>query len=166
MGVEGFDRLRVIKTAVHSATERRADDDRHPPVTVGPVAGPGGLADDLVKGRVDEVGELDLRDRDQAVEGGADRHTHDCGFRQGCVQHPRLAEARVETVGRAEYAAFLAHVFAQHEHPLVSLHLLGDRRTHGLDHPHPSHATNCGAIKSPLTGLDRWRVRLQWKRGT
>ena len=145
MGVEGLDRLGVVEAAVNPTAERRADDDRHGPVAVGAVARPGCLADDLVESRVDEVGELDLGDGDQAVERRADSDSNDRRLGKGRVEHARLAESRVETLGGAENAALLADVFAQDEHPLVALHLLGHGRAHGFDHAHLRHPENCGA---------------------
>ena len=77
MGVEGLDRLRVVEASVDSSAEGRPDHDRHRPVAVRPIARARRLADDLVKSWVDEVRELDLRDRHQAVQGRADRDADD-----------------------------------------------------------------------------------------
>ena len=77
VGVERLDRLRVVQPAVYAAAERSPDDDGHRVVAVGPVPRPRGLADDLVERRMDEVGELDLGDWDQAVERGADGDADD-----------------------------------------------------------------------------------------
>src|SRR5260370_42127927 len=89
---------------------------------------------------MDEVRELDLGDGNEAVERGADGHAHDPRFSERRVQHARLAELRVETIGGAEHAAFAPDVFAHDEHALVAVHLFADGRAYCLDHPHLSHA--------------------------
>ena len=88
---------------------------------------------------MDEVGELDLGDRDQPVQGRSDRDPDDRRLGQRCVEHPRLAKAFVQAIGRSKDAALAPDVFAEHEDSLVALHLLGDGRTHRLDHPHAGH---------------------------
>src|ERR1700686_1499725 len=134
--VESLDRLRVIEPAVDSPAEGRADDYGDCPVAVGPVAGSRRLAHDLVEGGMDEIRELDLSDRDQAVQGGADRDADNGRLRQRRIEHARLAEARVETVRRPEHPALPANVLAHDEHTVVALHLFADPSAHRLYHPH------------------------------
>ena len=62
MGIEGFDRLRVVKGPVDAASERHPDDDRAGPAPVASIVDPGGLRNDLIESGVDVVGELDLGD--------------------------------------------------------------------------------------------------------
>ena len=100
-----------------------ADGDRAGEGVVGAVAHPRGLAHDLVEGRHDEVRELDLGDRPQAVDGGADRGTHDHRLGQRRVQHAVAAELVVEAVRGQEDATLLAHVLAQDDHRRVAAHL-------------------------------------------
>src|SRR5207245_9105521 len=119
----------------------RADDHRDRPVAIGPVARARGFADDLVEGGVDEVGELDLRDRDEPVEGGADGDADDAGFSERCIEHAGLAKLRVEAFGGPENSTFAPDVLAQHKHALVALHLLRDGTTHTLTPPHFPHAS-------------------------
>ncbi len=139
MSVEGLDRLRVVQPAVNPAAERGPDHDGHAPVAIRPVPRPRRLADDLVEGGMDEVGELDLGDRDEAVERRPDRNADDRRLRERGVEHTRLAEARVQAICGAEHAALLADVLTEDEDSLVALHLLGDGGTHRLDHPHLGH---------------------------
>ena len=82
---------------------------------------------------MDEVGELDLGHRHQAVDRRADGHADDARLRQRRVEHARLAVLGVETRGGQEDAALLAHVLAQHPHPLVPGHLLVECLAYSLD---------------------------------
>jgi hypothetical protein len=102
---------------------------------------------------MDEVGELDLGDRDQPVQRRADGHAHDGRFRQRRVEHARLAEPRVQPIGGAEHATLSPHVLAQHEHAFVALHLLGDRGADRLDHPHLWHPKNIVSVARCLDGI-------------
>ena len=124
---------------MHPATERRPDDDRHRPISVRAVARPRGFADDLVEGRVDEVGELDLGDRDHSVERRPDRDADDRRLGERRVEHPSFAETSIEPVGGPEDAALAPDVLTKHEHPVVALHLFGHGRAHRFDHPHGGH---------------------------
>src|SRR6266852_9888401 len=124
---------------MHSATEGRADDDGNGPVAVGAISRARGLADDLIEGGVDEVRELDLRDRYETVEGRADRNADDARLGKRHIEDACLAELCVQPVRGAEDTAFAPDVLAHDEHALVALHLLGDGRAHSLDHPHLSH---------------------------
>ena len=47
---------------------------------------------DLVKGLVGKTGKLHLAHRVQAVNGHADGHADDAGFRQGGIEHPLFPE--------------------------------------------------------------------------
>ena len=80
--VEGLDRLRVVQRSVDAPAAGRADHQRTSEVAVRAVAEPGRLGHDLIERGVDEVGELDLGDREQAVQGHADRDADDAGFGQ------------------------------------------------------------------------------------
>ena len=72
MGVERFDRLRVVHRSVDTAAVWRSDDYRAGPTAVGAVSDPGNLGDDLVERGMDEVGKLDLCDRLGSGGGDAD----------------------------------------------------------------------------------------------
>ena len=140
VGVERLDRLGVVEPAVDAAAERRADHHRHRPVAVGPVPGAGRLADDLVERRVDEVGELDLGDRQEAVQRGADGDADDARLGERRVQDARLAEPGMQPVGGTEDATLAPDVLAHDEHALVPLHLFGDRGADRFDHAHLGHS--------------------------
>src|SRR5260221_5703721 len=142
----------MVEAAVDAAAIGRADHDRAAEVAVGAVADAGRLADDLVEGGVDEVGELDLGDRDGAVHGGPDGDADDARLGERRVEIPCLSETVVEALGGQEDATLAAHVLAQHPDPLVSLHLFqegfpdpGDERL--LGHPAAS-AKTCLRVSS------------------
>ena len=124
MRVEGFDGLRVVKGAVDATAPGHADHQRHAEVAVRPVTHASGLGDDLVEGRMDEVGELDLRNGEHAVERHADRDADDAGLGERRVDHPLLAELVEESQGDAEDAAARPDVLAQDDDPIVGGHLV------------------------------------------
>src|ERR1700687_4015411 len=88
---------------------------------------------------MDEVGELNLRNRDQPVQGGADGGADDGRFGEWRVENACLTEPGVETIRGAEHSALPTYVLAHDEDPVVALHLLTDGGAHRLDHPHLSH---------------------------
>ena len=145
---ERLDRLRVVQGAVHAAAVRRADDHRDAEAVVRAVAHPRGLGHQLVEGRVDEVGELDLGDRPQAVDGRADRGADDHRLGQRRVDDPVVAELAPQPVGGQEHPALLADVLAQDDDRLVPPHLLGHAVADRLDeranrHQCPPPASSC-----------------------
>ena len=100
------------------------------------------LGQDLVERGEDEVGELDLGHRPQAVDGGADRDADDHRLGQRRVEHAVAAELVVQPVGGQEHAALLAHVLAEHDDRLVAAHLLGERVADRLDEGHDGHQSS------------------------
>ena len=126
-------RLRVVERAVHAAAPRRPHHQRHLEVTVRPVVELGRLAHQLVEGGVDEVGELDLRDRAEAGERQPDPDADDGRLGERRVDHALVAELRVQPVGRAEHAAARPDVLAQDQHPLVRRQELVLHLAHGVD---------------------------------
>ena len=116
------------------APVRGADHHRDAEVAVRSVPEPGGLGDDLVERRMDEVRELDLRDRQEAVQRHPDRDPDDPRFRQRRVDHPLLAELLHPAVGDPEDAATRAHVLAEQHDALVVRHLVVERVAHRGDH--------------------------------
>ena len=83
-----------------------------------------GHGDEVVPGARNEVGELHLGDRAQAHQGGAGCPGHDRGLGQGHVDDAPGSELLLEPGCDLERAAVDAHVLAEHEHPLVTAHLL------------------------------------------
>ena len=88
----GLDALGVVERATGHDAVGDADGYGDVPVTVGAVVEPGGLVDDLVEGRRDEVGELDLRHRTHPVHGETDGSAHDQAFGQRRVHYPNRPE--------------------------------------------------------------------------
>ena len=113
VGEEGLDRLAVIERAMDAAAIRSPDGDRAAERAVGSIAQARRLADDLVEGWKDEVGELDLRHRSQPVDGGPDGRAHDQRLAERRVHHAVAAELGEEPVGGQEDAALQADVLAQ-----------------------------------------------------
>ena len=95
--------------------------------TVRPVAHPGGLRDDLVERGMDEVGELDLGDRQQSVQGHPDRHADDPGLGQRGVHHAILTELVEEPLGDLEHAPSAADVFTEEDDTVIRGHLVVQR---------------------------------------
>ena len=124
VAVERLDRLRVVQRPVDAAAPRRADHQGAAEVAVGPVPDPGRLGHDLVERGMDEVGELDLGDGQQAVQGHPDGDPDDEGLGQRRVDDPLLAELLHEPLGDPEHAAARADVLAQDDDALVALHLV------------------------------------------
>ena len=149
--VEGLDRLRVVEGSVHAASVRSPHHDGHVPVTVGPVANARRLADQLVEGGVDEVGELDLGNRQHAVHGHAKRDADDCRLGERRVDHAPLPELLQEVGGGAEDAAARSDVLAHHHDPLVGLHLVPERVVDRLDDVLLGHVAAPGAGGSANT---------------
>ena len=128
---------------MHAAAIRHADHHRRAEGPVRAVAQAADLADDLVEGRVREVGELHLGDRSQAVDGGA----------HGCAGDHRLGERGVEDalvavfgpqpIGRPEDATLLANVLAEDHHVRIALHLLVHAGADRLQDVHVGHGQPC-----------------------
>src|SRR5947208_15443100 len=85
-------RLGMVVAAADPASEWSADRHRDGELASGTVAHLGGLGDDLVEGRVDEVHELDLRDRTQAVQGHPDRGADYPAYSERRAEHAVLAQ--------------------------------------------------------------------------
>ena len=96
----------------------------------GAVAHAGGVGEELVDGWIDEAHELNLGDGPETGRCEADGHTDDRALGERRVDDSFGAEALYETVGGAKYAAVHTNVLAEHDDPLVSLHLL----EHGIAH--------------------------------
>ena len=126
-------RLRVVQPAVDTGAIGGPDHDGAGEVAVGAVPQAGRLLHDLVEGRVDEVGELDLDDREQAAEGHADAMADDRGLRQRRVDHPLLAELLDEALRGPEHPTAGAHVLAHDQHALVARHEVPHGVVDGFD---------------------------------
>ena len=87
---------------------------------------------------MDEVGELDLGDRAQPVEGGADGDADDRGLGEWRIDDALFAELLKESLGGAEDTAF-ADVLTHDEDALVGLHHLAHTVAEGFDDRFLSH---------------------------
>ena len=92
-----------------------------------------GLVHDLVEGDACEVGELELDDRPQAGERGADAAADEPALGERRVADPLCAEALVQPLGRAEEPPDPADVLAHHEHVGVGLELERETLADGCD---------------------------------
>src|SRR5439155_17696414 len=106
---------------------------------------------ELVEGRMDEVGELDLGDGPQAADRRPDRRADDLALAQWRVDDAIVAELRPQPVGRKEDAALLADVLAEHDHALVSDHLLAEPLADGFDERLERHQPARPARPMPVT---------------
>src|SRR5690606_15359513 len=87
----------------------------------------GGLLHELVEGRGDEVGELNLGDRAGLVHSGAHGRANDNALGQRRVDHPHGAVLIVEPFRHPEHPAALAHILTENEDARVFGHHLVDR---------------------------------------
>src|SRR5438105_14601724 len=117
---------------------------------------PGGLAYELVEGRVAKVGELYLRNRDDPVQRSAYRRAHDARLGQRRVHAALLAEFGSEAVGGSKDAA-LADIFAHHDYAVVALHLFEHRVTDGFHHCFLRHESILQIGSAEGAGADRFR---------
>ena len=105
--------LRVERAAREPAARGQPDHDRHRQALA--VVHLRGDVDELVEPAGDEVGELHLADRLQALDRGADGGADDRVLGQRRVEHPLGAELLGEAVGDLERAAEGADVLADAE---------------------------------------------------
>jgi hypothetical protein len=132
---------------VHTSAVRGPDHERTAEVAVRAVPDAGGLRHDLIEGRVDEVGELDLGHRPQAVQGHADADPHDHGLGQRRIDHPHLAELLHEPGGDPEHATPRTDVLAEYQDAVVGLHLVPQGVVERVDHVLLAHRP------APVTSL-------------
>jgi hypothetical protein len=123
VGEQAFRRLAVGLAAEDAAAVGAADRDRRGELTARAVAHLGRFGDDLVIGRIDVVGELDLDDGAQAVGAHADGGGDDAAFADRGVEAAGQAVLLLQLVGDAEDAAEIARVLAEDEDVGVLFHL-------------------------------------------
>jgi hypothetical protein len=109
-----------------------ADDQRDLDLAVRHVAGLGDLVDDDVPAHGEEVAEHDLGDGPEPGHRGPHGRAEDRLLGDGRVHHPTGSELVEETHGRLEDAAGPGDILADEEHPVVTLHLLGDAPGDGV----------------------------------
>src|SRR5262249_15626000 len=66
--------------------------------------------------------ELDLRNRDEAADGEADRDADDGRLGQGRVETPPFAKCFGQALGHTEHTTEFRDVLAEHQHAIVSRH--------------------------------------------
>ena len=133
MDEERLRRLRVVVTALDSTSDRGADDERGGVLPSRAVAELPQLVHDLIEGGEDEVAELDLGHRLEAVHGHPDGGADDPALRERRIDDAGLAEFLVEPGGGAEDAAELADVLAEEDDARIALHLDPECVVDGLD---------------------------------
>ncbi len=116
---------------MHPTPEGPANDQRN--ARARSVAELGHHVDDLVECAGNEVCELHLDDRPPPHQCGAGGGSHDGGFRDGGVDHAKLAELLQETLRDLEGAAVLGDVFPDEKDSLIPLHLFPQRLPNRLD---------------------------------
>src|SRR5208282_731171 len=98
----------VRLAAANTAAARCANGNRRKEIAGAAVADAGQFAANLVKTRVDVVGELNFSDRPQSVHAHADGGRHDAALGDGCVEHTMLPILALQPLGGAEHAAEVA----------------------------------------------------------
>ena len=136
LGEHRLGALAVRLAAVDAAAAGHADGHRRDELAHRAVAQARRFRHDLVGGRIEIVGELDLAHRPQAVGAHAHRHADDAALGDRRVEHARAAVLGLQALGAAEHSAEIAHVLAEHHHVAVTLqhHIHG--RAQSLDHGH------------------------------
>ena len=128
--------------------------DRRGEVAGRAIAQPRRLGDDLVGGRIEVVGELDLGHRAQAVGAHADGDADDAAFGDRRVEHARVAVLGLQAFGAAEHAAEVADVLAEDDDVVVALEHHVHRRAQRLDHRHrAARAAGCRAAPLRRAGV-------------
>jgi len=160
----------MIEAAANAAAVRGTDDHGDGPFAIGAVAHFGGFADDLIVGRENKIGELNLADGALAIQSSANAHTHNGKLCQRRVNHPGSAIFIKEANSGAEHAAAHADIFTHDKDTLIASHFF----VHGLpdgfnqgnlshDAP-PRHKRGSCRLQPPGKGL--WwrnpRHHLQW----
>ena len=139
VGEERLGTLRVGLAAADAAAAGRAHGHRCVKLAGAPVSDARELAHDLVVGRIDVVGELDLGHRPEPVNGHADRGRENTAFRDRRIEHAAFAVFPLQPVGDAKDAAEEADVLAEDDDRRVLSELDIHRRIQRLDHVHLSH---------------------------
>jgi hypothetical protein len=99
----------------------------------------------LVERRIDEVGELNFRDRPQPLHRHADRDTHDRRLGERRIDDAVGPELFEKPLGNEKDIAADADVLAQDQGPFVGAQRRLQRRPHGFDVVHHCHGSNAPA---------------------
>src|SRR5512142_3407888 len=100
----------MIVAATDPAAHRRANHHLGRMIATGAIAHLGQFIHDLIVGRPDEVGELDLRNGDEPIERHAYGATDDTALTQRRIDHTIFPEFIEQLLRDAEYATHLADV--------------------------------------------------------
>src|SRR5450631_858432 len=137
--------LGVIVPALDAATDGRADHELGRVFPTRAVAVLRQLVDDLIVGRPDEIGELDLHHGHHAVQRHAHCAAHNAVFAERRIDHAVFTELLAEAGGDAEHPAHLADVLTEHHDALVLAHGRTKRLVDGLNHIHLWHRYSSGS---------------------
>ena len=116
MGEHRLGALAVGLAAEDAAAIGHADRHRRGELAGRAVAHARGLRDDLVEGRIDVVGELDLDTGAQAIGAHADGGGDDAALADRRIEAARQAVFLLQALGGAEDAAEIADILAEDEH--------------------------------------------------
>ena len=92
----------------------------------------GGLVNQLIKGRVDVIGELDLGHGFHALRRASNGEPHDALLAQWGIKNSLRPEFCGQVHAAAEHAA-KGDIFAEDEHALVATQRVRERAVHGLE---------------------------------
>ncbi len=155
MGEYALGALGMGLSATDAAATGRAYRDRGEVFAAAAMAQPCQLADDLVDGRIDVIGELHLDHGTQAVDAHADGRGDDAAFGDRCVEGAVGAVFVIQALGAAEYAAEKTHVLPHHQHRGVGCHRAVQRRVDRLHHAH-GHPLGTGLFRCRAGTTGRW----------
>src|SRR5579864_979349 len=142
----------MLDGANATATRRAQHHGTGEPATR-PVPKPRGVARQLVDGRIDESGELNLRHGAETLHGEADRNAGDRRFGERSVEHALAAEALQEPAGGANHAAIGGYVLAEDKDARVLLHGASERQIDSLDEADLAHrASLCSRCAARSAG--------------
>ena len=165
----------VMFDRANGAAAWRAQHHRAGQASARPRAQTRGVVGELVDGRIDEAGELNLCHRPEALSGQSDRQARNAGFGQRRVEDALRSEFGQKSVGRAEDAAVLADIFPQHHDAGIFAHrarqgyvdrldyrdlahesILRRRATRAVPRDPPANARRCSRRSSPRPAA-AWR---------
>jgi len=126
----------VVVAAANAAAVGHADQHLRRVLARAAVAVLRELAHDLIERGEDEVCELNLDDRAEAIQRHADRHADDASLRERRVEHALRAVLLLQPLCHAEHAAEVADIFAEDHRALVALHVQVQRLVQRLEHVH------------------------------
>ena len=126
-------RLAVVLDRADAAAERDPDDDRHLQLALAAEVDLRDLADDLVVGGKDEIGELDLDHRALPIERSAYPNANHASLGQGRVDDALRSVFLAQALGGLEHAAARPDVVADQQDGFVAGHFFVERLAEAID---------------------------------